>query len=377
MAIGSRGDVQPLAALGVGLKSRGHQVTLVAGDEFDSFVRDAKLEFMPLGIKIQPVMEGQNDIFRFMASIRDKVLKASEMEQDAIVSTFLGVSTCPIARARNIPFFYAVPIPSLKTREFPNPLFPPFPFGKAYNALTYQVIDKRTIKSCEDASCLFLEPRPTYLFNFSHHVVSRPTDWGEFAHITGYWFLDSPTDWQPPKELVEFLAAGTPPVYVGFGSMLTSDPQKMTQLVLESLALANVRGVIVTGWGGLQTSEMPSSVFIANSIPFDWLFPQLSAAIHHGGAGTTSAALRAGIPSVVIPFGLDQSFWGRRVHNLGVSIKPILPSQLTAKKLAMSIRSVLENKQIRYRATLLGEKIRAENGVENAITIIEQVLKAS
>jgi sterol 3beta-glucosyltransferase len=376
MAIGSRGDVQPLVALGVGLQHIGHQVHIVAGDEFNSLIKGAKLDFIPLGINIQTVIESHTNIFSFMASIKDKILKASEIEQDAIVATFLGVSTCPIARARKIPFFYAVPMPGLRTREFPNPLFPPLPFGKTFNALTYQLADKHITRSNEDARCLFLEPRPTYLFCFSPHVVPRPSDWGDYAHVTGYWFLNRPSDWQPPTDLEEFLHTGLPPVYVGFGSTITGDPQKMTALVLDALALANQRGVIVTGWGGLKAGEVSSSVFVANSIPLDWLFPRVTAAVHHGGAGTTAAALRAGIPSVIVPFGLDQSFWGRQVKRLGVGTEPIAPKRLTAERLAKAIRCVVEDAQLRDRAATLGEKIRAEDGVGNAVTIIERVMKA-
>jgi sterol 3beta-glucosyltransferase len=267
-------------------------------------------------------------------------------------------------------------MPGLQTREFPNPLFPPLPFGKTYNTLTYRLADKHITQSYKDARCLFLEPRPTYLFCFSPHVVPRPSDWGDYAHVTGYWFLDCSSDYQPPADLEGFLQAGSPPVYVGFGSTLTGDAQKMTALVLDALACAKQRGVLVTGWGGLKVGEISSDVFVANSIPFDWLFPRVTTAVHHGGAGTTAAALRAGIPSVIVPFGLDQSFWGWQVKRLGAATEPIAPKRLTVERLATVIRCVVEDTRLRDCAATLGEKIRDEDGVGNAVTIIERVMTA-
>jgi sterol 3beta-glucosyltransferase len=154
MAIGSRGDVQPLLALGAGLQRVGNQVHIIAGDEFEGLIRGVNLEFIPLGINIQASMESHTSIFRFMESIKEQVLKVCNIEQDAIISTFLGVSTCRLARAREIPFFYVLPMPSLQTCEFPNPLFPDLPFGKRYNALTYRLADRHITRSYEDAGCL-------------------------------------------------------------------------------------------------------------------------------------------------------------------------------------------------------------------------------
>jgi sterol 3beta-glucosyltransferase len=377
MAIGSRGDVQPLAALGAGLRRAGHQARVVAGDEFARLVTGAGLEFTPLGMNIQAAIAAHTDIFRFMAFIRECVLRAADAETDGIVSTFLGVSACPLARARGIPFFYAVPMPSLETREFPNPLFPPLPFGKGYNAFTYRMADGRVTRSCEDARCLFLEPRPTYLFSYSPSVVPRPADWGEFAHVTGYWFLDAAPDYHPPAGLEDFLRAGPPPVCVGFGSMLTKDPESSTALVLEALALAKRRGVLVAGWGGLKGGALSPDVFAADSIPFDWLFPRVAAAVHHAGAGTLALALRAGLPSVTVPFGMDQAFWARRAWRLGAAPEPLNPRRLTASALARAITRAVEDSEMRVRAAALAEKIRAEDGVGNAVAIIERVMASS
>ncbi|MBN1428004.1 MAG: glycosyltransferase family 1 protein [Anaerolineae bacterium] len=374
MAIGSRGDVQPLVALGAGLLQAGHQVRLAAGDEFEGLVAGADLEFVPLGFNIQAIMQQHTDFFRFAHDITDSVLKACDGKEDAIVATLLGVSTCQVARERGIPFFYVVPLPSLCTQDFPNPMFPPFSLGRAYNRWTFNMANGFFARSYEYARCLFQEPRPPYLFCFSSHVVPRPSDWGEHAHVTGYWFLDHPVDWQPPRDLVDFLDAGPPPVCIGFGSMLDGHPKRVTDTVLDALARSKQRGVLVKGWGGLSQADLPSDVLMVDTVPFDWLFPRVAVAVHHGGAGTTSMALRAGIPSVVVPFGLDQPFWGRRVKSLGVGLGPIPLKRLTAERLSAAITVAATDEQMRVRAADLGARIRAEDGVGNAVRIIEQVI---
>jgi len=374
MAIGSRGDVQPLVALGVGLQRNGHQVRLVAGDEFESLVTGALLEFVPLGFNIQQTMEPHTNVFRFLKSITEPILAACQGQQDAIVSTFLGVSTCNLAREQKIPFFYALQIPGLRTRAFPDPLFPPLPLGKRYNLFTHALNERIVKRSYPPAQALFEEPRPEYLFHFSPHLISPPDDWGEFTHVAGFWFLDYSPTWRPPSGLEEFLRAGPPPVYVGFGSTATSDPAKLAELVVEALAQAKQRGVLVTGWGGLKAEDLPSNNFLADSIPFDWLFPQMAAAVHHAGAGTVAAALRAGIPSVTVPFGLDQPFWARQVARSGTGPAPIPAKQLTAERLAAAMRTAVEDQAMRARSAAIGQKICSEDGVGNAVKIIEQTI---
>src|SRR5262249_31336952 len=161
------------------------------------------------------------------------------------------------------------------------------------------------------------------LYGYSPAVLPKPPDWDERTHVTGYWFLDHLPDWRPPEGLVDFLRVGPPPVSVGFGSMRSQHPEAVTELVVEALARAGQRGILLTGWGGLRGIDRPERVFTVEAVPHDWLFPQVRAAVHHGGAGTAAAALRAGIPSVVVPFFGDQSFWGRRVAALGAGTKPI------------------------------------------------------
>jgi UDP:flavonoid glycosyltransferase YjiC (YdhE family) len=203
-------------------------------------------------------------------------------------------------------------------------------------------------------------------------VIAPPADWPDYIHVTGYWFLEPPAGWEPPGDLVDFLQAGPPPVYVGFGSMLSRKPEETADLVLQALARTGQRAVLSSGWGGLKKEKFPETVFMVGSIPHSWLFPKMAAVVHHGGAGTTGAGLRAGIPSVITPFFGDQPFWGHRVYALGVGPEPIPRKRLTVENLAGAIQRAVSDMAIREKASRLGERIRAEDGIARAVAIIEQ-----
>jgi sterol 3beta-glucosyltransferase len=195
--------------------------------------------------------------------------------------------------------------------------------------------------------------------------------------VTGCWFLDREAEWQPPRELVDFLKAGPAPVYVGFGSMYSSNPQEVTEMVLHALARVKQRGILQTGWGGLSNADLPDDVFAVDSIPHDWLFPQMASVVHHGGSGTTAAGLRAGMPTVIIPFFADQPFWGARVFELGAGPAPIPKKRLTLERLADAICAATSDEVIRGRASALGERIRAEDGVTQAVEVLYHHLHIS
>jgi UDP:flavonoid glycosyltransferase YjiC (YdhE family) len=218
-----------------------------------------------------------------------------------------------------------------------------------------------------NADCLQHNP---ILYGYSPSVIPKPSDWDEDTHVTGYWFLDPADDWTPPAALMEFLQAGPPPIYVGFGSMSSRKPEQTADLILEALAQAKQRGIILPGWGGLRKANLPDTVFMVDSIPFAWLFLRVAAVVHHGGAGTTAAGLRAGVPSIVIPFFGDQFFWGQRVAELGVGPEPIPRKKLTVERLAQAIQEALTDQTMRQRAANLGSKIEAEDGIARAVAVV-------
>jgi UDP:flavonoid glycosyltransferase YjiC (YdhE family) len=203
-------------------------------------------------------------------------------------------------------------------------------------------------------------------------VISKPSDWHN-THVTGYWFLDAAPDWTPPSDLVDFLQAGSPPVYIGFGSMGNRNPEETADLVLQALAKTGQRAIMLSGWSGMRKENLPDSAYLIDSIPHSWLFPRVAAVVHHGGAGTTAAGLRAGVPTVIIPFFGDQGFWGQQVADLGVGTEPIPRKQLTAQRLAQAIQTAVTDQMMRQRAAALGAKIREEDGIASAVAVIQEI----
>jgi UDP:flavonoid glycosyltransferase YjiC (YdhE family) len=215
------------------------------------------------------------------------------------------------------------------------------------------------------------------LYGYSPSVLPPPDDWGDSVHVTGYWFLDAKEEWTPPPALVEFLEAGPPPVYVGFGSMSQRKPQETAALILQALAQANQRGILLSGWSGMREIAAPDTVYVIHSVPHSWLFPRVAAVVHHGGAGTTAAGLRAGGPSIVIPFFGDQPFWGQRVAQLGVGPRPIPRKKLTAERLTQAIHQAVSDQEMRQRAAVLGQRIREEDGIARAVAVVQQIAQRS
>jgi sterol 3beta-glucosyltransferase len=175
--------------------------------------------------------------------------------------------------------------------------------------------------------------------------------------VVGFYFLDLAQGYQPPKELADFLAAGPPPIYIGFGSVVVKDPQKMTQDIFEATSQAGVRALVSAGWGGLGGAMVPSHIFILGNVPHDWLFTKVFAVCHHGGAGTTAIGLRLGKPTTIIPFFGDQAFWGAMVHKAGAGPQPIKGKMLNATNLRGAIE-FCKTDAAKGAAEVLGEKIR-------------------
>lgn len=294
-----------------------------------------------------------------------------------------------ISEALRIPLINIEPTPLLPTKAFPAPGWPiQRDFGGLHNRLSgiamLKVIrqwyrpfvndfrQRLGLSAHTAANFLHALTSAPLLSAYSPSIIPHPGDWPDNVHITGYFFLDPQNDWQPPAKLKAFLEAGNPPVYVGFGSMAGRNPEQYAALVLEALAKSGQRGLLLTGWGGLRATSVPDSVFVADSAPHSWLFPRMAAVVHHGGAGTTAEGLRAGVPSVVVPFIVDQFFWGARVKALGVGPDPLPSKKLTADNLAFAIRAATRDPGLKQRAKAIGVDIRREDGAGNAVKIVKQ-----
>ena len=419
ITIGSRGDVQPYLALGLGLHHAGHDVCLATHITFEPLIREQGLEFAPVKGDIRQLIEsgsiqdifdtGRNSILfsrRFMRSAEPLVLQSVmdmlEACRGAELIILAGIGFYggyDVATKLGTPFIQAALQPVVPTRSFQSVFFPPpskwLPLKGKYNQLTH-IIFRQTFwyfvrgpLNKARREVLDLPPAPIkgpfdvvndqhslMLLGYSPTVLPKPKEWGPWLHVTGYWFLDHPLNWKPSNDLVDFLESGPPPVYVGFGSMSNRDPEETTALVLDALTSSKQRGVLLTGWGGLHQSHLPDTVINIDAVPHDWLFPRVAAVVHHGGAGTTAAGLRAGVPSIVVPFFGDQFFWGQRVAALGVGPQPISRKKLTSSKLANTIIEAVNNEHIQLRSSEIGTNIRAEDGVQKAVGIINEYIDA-
>ena len=410
IAPGSRGDVQPYVALGKGLKEAGHAVGIQTSQDFQSLITEHGLEFHDMGGNMQTVAQSmqslleEGNFLKILSSMGETAKHLANQaalsgleacrDSDLIVGSLGGLfAGLALSEKLGIPFLQAYYFPFTPTREFPNAMVP-LPPGRLpawANRLTYGIAQQMLWQNYRAAdtqarrqvlhmpaapfrgafASLQKQKQPV-LYGYSPQVIPFPKDWDDFIHVTGYWFLEPPAGWEPPVDLVNFLQSGPPPVYIGFGSMVNSKPGETTKLVLQALAQTGQRGVLSAGWGGLKKEELPETVFMIGSIPFSWLFPQMAAVVHHGGAGTTSMGLWAGIPAILTPFMGDQPFWGQRVYDLGVGPMPIPRRRLTVDRLAESIRQAVSDTAMRERAVRLGERIRAERGVARAVAVIEQ-----
>jgi sterol 3beta-glucosyltransferase len=195
--------------------------------------------------------------------------------------------------------------------------------------------------------------------------------------VTGYWFLNQAEHWNPPRSLAEFLSKGEPPVYFGFGSIFGRDPKWVTQIILEAVRRTGVRAILAQRWGGLEPSDsaQSESVMFIEVAPHSWLFPQVSAVVHHGGCGTTAAGLLAGKPSIICPFFGDQPFWGRHVERLRVGPSPIPQKRLAVESLCHAIDTAKNDSTIRENAAAIGRRLRKENGTSNVVAFITQWMK--
>jgi sterol 3beta-glucosyltransferase len=407
VASGTRGDVQPYIALGQGLSSAGYDVRLLASENFEPLAVEAGLSFCSTGESIETILQSDEwravtesgNFLRILRQMQREMKKrVNQLAQqlpgflegsDLIITGMSGLGgVFTIAEAFKIPLIQAYVVPFSPTRELAAPLVAKLPFGRLLNRPSFHLMRQmfwQTSKMSDTATRQILglpkgsfwgpyrslkQRRVPALYGYSQHVLPRPTDWTDNEMITGYWFLDEPEGWQPPADLVAFLNAGQAPVYIGFGSMGSRDPQEAGTIAVEALQRTGQRGVLAAGWGGLKASEVPETIHLIESLPHSWLFPRMAAVVHHGGAGTTAAGLRAGVPSVIIPFMGDQPFWGRRVAELGVGPAPIPRKKLTAPRLAAAISEAVNQQDMRAKANRLGQQIQAEAGVANAAAFI-------
>lgn len=410
LTLGSRGDVQPYLALAVGLKQAGFSVRLASHAIFEPMIRSygidfALLRFNPLDIVNHPeAQQAKSNIIRFMLAVRriigpqflsvfDDFWQACQ-DAEAIIASPTAANAHDCALALGIPLFLGLLQPLIPTHQFASFFLPPFPsLGGAFNRASHHLFDQllwqnvRTSVNRWRKTRLGLRPaaffgpyrkmraqKVPYFIACSPSVIPKPPDWEEWHHITGYWFLEPHRDFRPAPMLENFLNSGAPPVYVGFGSMAQQRPERVTEVIVDALERSNQRGILAGGWGWSEQFRLPDTILQVEDVPHHWLFPQMAALVHHGGAGTTAAALQSGIPSIVIPFGGDQPHWGRILLERGLSPAVLPINDLAAGPLAKAVNHAANDRRLRSKASSMGALIRQEDGISTAVQIVERSL---
>ncbi|KAF2746609.1 glycosyltransferase family 1 protein [Sporormia fimetaria CBS 119925] len=431
IVIGSRGDIQPFLQIGKILKEDyGHRVRIATHPAFKKFVEeDSKLEFFSVGgnpselmafmvknpglipsldtIKEGEVGRRRAAMFEMFQGMWRACINSTDDEgdhhnlkmmgnkdpfvADAIIANPPSFAPPHIAERLGIPLHMMFTFPYSPTVQFPHPLanIKPGDVDANYtNFMSYPLVEMMTWQGLGDlinrfrAKTLFLDEVSTlwapgqlyrlkvpYTYMWSPGLVPKPKDWGPEIDISGFVFLDLASSFKPPEDLVKFLEAGEPPVYIGFGSIVVDDPDRFTKLIFEAIKLAGVRALVSKGWGGLGCKDIaPDGVFMLDNTPHDWLFPRVSAVVHHGGAGTTAIGLKCAKPTMIVPFFGDQPFWGGMVAKAKAGAHECIPyKKLTAERLAEGIKQCL-TEEARQNVQKIADSIASEgDGALNAV----------
>jgi sterol 3beta-glucosyltransferase len=390
---GTNGDIRPAIALSLGLQQAGHRVTLVVQPpENKELIIKYGLECITFEYSIE--------FLDFLGQLWT-ICKANKTK--AIICSDVRFYCAYIAEELQIPCYIASLAPFYTTRTFPcMRSSTKLNLGAIANWISYHSFDRRFWQSQREMLNQGREevlnlPRLSYwagiirwihqkkipcLFCHSLAFLPKPSDWPDWVHVTGYCFLEDFVDWQPPKELVEFIEAGSPPVYVGFGNKGDwSDwdkhwnSEKLTKMVTDAVAKLGQRAILLVGDDLTANIQLPKNVFTIKWGSFDWLFPRMKAVVHHGGLGTIHAALKAGVPSIIVPFDDENYFWGNRLTEQGLSPSSIEQKQLSAEKLADAIRFVIADKDINQKVREVSKQIQAEDGVAKTVEVFHQHLQ--
>jgi UDP:flavonoid glycosyltransferase YjiC (YdhE family) len=426
MIVGTRGDVQPFVPIGRRLAADGHRVRIATHREFRPLVEQAGLEFYPLagdphalmeymvktGGRIVPIRPDHivEDVPKKRAMIAEILAStwkactevdperqgAAGFRADLIIANPPSYGHIHCAERLHIPLHMIFTMPWTSTSAYPHPLarLDPGEHRPVHNFLSYGIADLLTWSGIgdlvndfrqetlglppigiSDGASLLEDHEVPFTYLWPAGLVPKPPDWGPHVNVANFVFHDQGHAYQPPQPLLDFLAAGDAPIYVGFGSAVVDDPAAVSRTIFDALATAGARGIVSEGWARLGEAAPPPHVYLIGDTPHDWLFARCRAVCHHGGAGTTAAGLRAGLPTIVVPFFGDQYFWGQVVADAGAGPQPIPIDELDADKLAAAFRFCADP-QVRERAERLGAVLRESDGAELAVQSVYRHLPA-
>jgi UDP:flavonoid glycosyltransferase YjiC (YdhE family) len=411
LAIGSRGDIVPYIALSQGLMSAGHMVRLATHQAFAELVRSYNIPFFALDDEPGELFQTEvgekllaygTNPYRFaqqfaqwLAARTPLYMQRSQQacqDADVVVVAFISLMIgYTLAEKYKKKLVMTLLQPTLlSTAALPEPTSPWLPqkpplLGKAMNRLSHVMAQqytrllflpaanaaRKSLYNLPPLSRSFYATLPDIadlvLCAYSPLLVPRPADWSENIHVTGFWTLKHQEAWRPESDLVAFLHAGSAPIYIGFGSMNSYHPAETIAVVEAALRQVGQRGILLVDKDVSLSQKHSDILYLTNGVAHDWLFPQMQAIVHHGGAGTTAASLSAGVPTIIIPSISDQWFWGYQVARAGVGPQPISRKNLTTQELVERLNTTLRNQEMRQRAKEMGEHIRKENGVEQGV----------
>jgi sterol 3beta-glucosyltransferase len=407
VAVGTRGDVEPHMALATRLTARGHRVTLAAPTDFQRRSQALGLTFHPINVGLRDLYHTQagaallasaNRPLEFIRQLKRIAIPIAEQVivdireacrgADAVYYSLLGLPAYYVAKELGIPSVATSMQPMGRTRSFPSPLYSSkLRLPGSLNRLTHLIVEQGFWQLCRPLmkdrfrSVRFWGPfnelyrnQSPMLLAYSPSVVQRPEDYGPAMHVTGFWRLPLDIGWKPPASLAAFLSAGPPPICVGFGSMNSGRIDGMMATVLGAVAEARRRAIVLTGWWDhtVGTDLLGDDVYVTEAVPHSWLFPRVATVVHHGGAGTTAAALSAGVPSIVAPFFFDQWFWGRCLYAQGLGPEPISRRSLSTSSVRKTLEEVEHSVGFRRRLATVSRQLLGEDGVGTAIDAIEE-----
>ncbi|MFF9091014.1 glycosyltransferase [Streptomyces sp. NPDC014991] len=393
---GSRGDVAPYTGLGAELCRAGYDVALATTDTFAPLVRDAGLEFrsLPADTRVRGGVTGKRELMHTAAAFITELGQGfADVMDDRTDLLLLSTTTAPLGwhltEATGIPSLGVYLQPTAPTGDFPPMVTGSRSLGRLANRATGCFALRMADRVYEQAVAALrhrLELPPAspseirrrqeqanwpILHGFSTVLVPRPSDWRSGLDVVGNWWPHHDAAERLPTDLEDFLRAGSRPVLIGFGSMAAGDGERLSEIAVRALRRAGLRGILQAGSAGLAADG--DDVLTIGDVPHALLFPRLAAVVHHGGAGTSAAALRAGVPAVTVPVTADQPFWAGRLAALGAATDPIPFRSLTAERLADSLDQVVKQQAHSRAAARAAEHLVTENGARQALETIQQL----
>ncbi|MEP7228857.1 MAG: glycosyltransferase [Ginsengibacter sp.] len=415
LTFGSAGDVIPYVALALGLEKRGFTVVLAAPSNFEDYIKNAGLTYHPIYGNAQEILDSEQGkkliasgnargfakemgeiTYKNRYEMQRDTLSACEGADLIIGGTLMGFNAAIISAKLNIPLIDAYVNPAFySTKEFPHFMVASknLYFG-FLNSLSYTIffkvynasVDREVTEWCTalglntSAKSILkkvINLNVPVLNGYSPSILPNPADWPDHVITTGVWKKDNsnkiPTEHSP--ELQAWIKNGTPPVYFGFGSMPVLDPAAMWKMIGEICEELDVRAIINAGWSNTKGIQLKDTVFVIQNADLEWLFPQCSCIVHHGGVGTTHLSIEAGIPTLICSIFADNPFWGERITKLGVG-KHIRFKELSKAKIIKALKE-MQTDEMQMKSSLLGNKLKLEEGLTKALDFIEQKIHSA